>query len=204
MAAIVLTTEEDARFRAEALPLLDDLGRYARWLTKDEDQAADLVQETYLRAFRGWRGFRAEASCRPWLLAICRNTYLRVRSREQRVVAVDDDELDALAGEASVMVGDLNGGGDPFGMPDLGDAVAAALDRLPAAFREAVMLVDVKDVSYADAAEILSVPIGTLRSRLFRGRRLLQEDLLAFAMDAGLRPAGDLIPPRQRGDDDGA
>lgn len=204
MADFLLTAEEDARFRAEALPLLDDLGHYARWLTKDEDQAADLVQETYLRAFRGWRGFRAEASCRPWLLAICRNTYLRVRSREQRVVAVEDDELDALAGEASVMVGDLSGGSDPFGMPDLGDAVAAALDRLPAAFRDAVILVDLKDVAYADAAEILDVPIGTLRSRLFRGRRQLQEDLLAFATDAGLRPAGDLTPPRQRGDDDGA
>lgn len=202
MADIVLTSEEDARFRAEALPLLDDLGRYARWLTKDEDEAADLVQETYLRAFRGWPGFRAESSCRPWLLAICRNTHLRVRSRGQRVVTVEEDELDALAGEASVMVGDLNGA-DPFGMPDLGDAVAVALDRLPAAFREAVILVDVKDVAYADAADILEIPIGTLRSRLFRGRRLLQEDLLAFATDAGLR-SEDLTPPRQRGDNDGA
>lgn len=174
-----------AGFTEAALPLLDDVARFARHLTRDPADADDLVQETYLRALRGWHTFKPGTNCRRWLLTVCRNAFLQ-GLRGRKPVAVEAPELEALA-VAAVHAGAVESGlGDLFGRMDLREAIDRGLADLPEVFREVVALVDLEDLSYEEASEVLGVPKGTVRSRLFRGRRLLQETLLAHAGDAGL------------------
>ena len=180
----------DAQFASEALPRLEDVARFARSLTRDESDADDLVQETYLRAYRSWSSYEPGTDCRRWLFTICRNVFLRSREREQRVVALEDPELETLAAVAIAVAADRSGYGDLFTTVDLAPAIHQSLADLPEPFRHAVELVDVNDLSYDAAAEVLGVPIGTIRSRLFRGRRLMQESLIDHARDAGLTTAG--------------
>jgi RNA polymerase sigma-70 factor, ECF subfamily len=182
--------EKDRQFREEALRWLPDVTRYALSLTRDEPDADDLVQETFLRAYRSWDKYTQGTESRGWLFTICRNLFLRTRQRERRQVQCDDPELEALAAAAVHASAHQSGYGDLFARIDLSEAVERALAELPEAFREAVMLVDLQDQSYETAANVLDVPVGTVRSRLFRGRRLLQEALLTYARDAGLAPAG--------------
>ncbi len=176
----------DERFRDDALPHLDAVARYALSLTRDESDADDLTQETFLRAFRAWEQFVPETECRGWLFTICRNAFLRSRMREQRVAVCDDAELEALGAAAVHAAAAQEGLDDVFARVDVMAAVRAAVDELPDAFRDVVVLVDLEEQSYIDAAAVLDVPIGTVRSRLFRARRLLQERLIEHARDAGL------------------
>lgn len=174
-----------ADFSALALTAMDDVYRFARSLTRDEADAQDVVQETYLRAFRSWKTFQTGTSVRRWLFTIARNVFLRSRERAQREVTLDDDGAEAVDA-AQAHDSWIRRGLDPIlDRADLGPAIRAALDRIPEAYREAVVLVDLQDQSYEDAAEVLGVPIGTVRSRLFRGRKLLQQELMAYAEDAG-------------------
>jgi RNA polymerase sigma-70 factor, ECF subfamily len=175
----------DQRFREEALPHLPSVSRFALSLAREEADAEDLVQETYLRAYRAWDQFQPGTSCRAWLFTICRNAYLRSREREQRMVQIGDVELEALSAtgpSAAAPAGDA----DLFGEPGLGPVIQGALDALPEHFRSAVVLVDVEEQSYEAAAAVLDVPAGTLRSRLFRGRRLLRAALGDYARREGI------------------
>ena len=178
-------------FEREALPWLPHVARYALSLTRNDDDADDLVQETYLRAYRSWTQYTVGTECRAWLFRICRNLFLRTRQREARQVHYDDPDLEALAVAAVHASAQQSGYGDVFTHMDLAESVEQALADLPDAFRDAVILVDLQDQSYDTASRVLGVPIGTVRSRLFRGRRLLQEALLSFARDAGVVPTGD-------------
>jgi RNA polymerase sigma-70 factor (ECF subfamily) len=184
----------DERFRDEALPLLPAVMRFALSLTRDESDAEDLAQETYLRAFRAWDQFVPGSECRAWLFTICRHTHFRTSRREQKVVACEDPELEALGAAAVHAAAQSDGLDEVFSRTDVMDAVHSAVDRLPDAFREVVVLVDLEEQSYEDAARVLDIPKGTVRSRLFRGRRLLQEQLIEYARDAGIvntqRPGG--------------
>ena len=175
----------NAGFEREALPWLDDVYRFAMSLTRNDADADDLVQDTFLRAYRSWHTFIPGSDCRRWLFTICRNAFLRSRERDHPQVSLDDGGVEALA--AVRLHGDLarDGVADLLSRIDLGPALQQALDRLQEPFRSAVILVDVDDQSYDAASEILGVPIGTVRSRLFRGRRMLQETLVAYARDAG-------------------
>lgn len=177
---------KDQQFADEALVCLPEVARFAWSLTHDEADADDLVQETYLRAYESWHTYTPETECRGWLFTICRNTYYRQQRRDQRMVQCDDPELEALGAAAVHASATTAGAGDLFARVDLRDAIDAALDRLPDQFREAIVLVDVQDQSYEAAAAIVGVPVGTVRSRLFRGRRLLQEALIEHARDLGL------------------
>lgn len=182
----------DARFDQEALCWLDDVYRFACSMTRDEADADDIVQETYLRAYRSWHTFEPGSDCRRWLFTICRNVFLRARERERRKVEVATDaEFDALSALHVANMARRDGYDDLFARLDLRPAIDQAITALPDVFRLAVVLVDVEGQSYEEAAEILGVPIGTVRSRLFRGRRLLQDALLLHARDAGLLPAAD-------------
>jgi RNA polymerase sigma-70 factor (ECF subfamily) len=181
--------EKDRQFQVEALCWLPEVTRFALSLTRDEADADDLVQETFLRAYRSWDQYTPGTECRGWLFTICRNIFLRLRERESRQLLCEDPELEALAAAAVHASAQQSGYGDVFARIDLSEAVERALAELPEGFREAVILVDVEDQSYEMAAQVLGVPIGTVRSRLFRGRRLLQEALLSYARDAGLAPA---------------
>ena len=176
----------DERFRDEAIPHLPAVTRFALSLTRDESDAEDLVQETYLRAFRAWNQFVPGSECRAWLFTICRHTHFRTSQREQKVVACEDAELEALGAAALHSAAQLDGLDDVFSRTDVMDAIHSAIDALPDPFREVVVLVDLEEQSYEDAARVLDIPKGTVRSRLFRGRRLLQEQLIEYARDAGI------------------
>jgi len=180
--------ERDLRFEREALPWLDDVYRFARSMTHDEADADDLVQETYLRAYRAWDTFEPGSDCRRWLFTICRNVFLRTREREARQVDTggDDAVLETMAAVREASPFARSNADAIFTRIDLVPAIQRAIDALPDVFRMAVVLVDVEGQSYDEAAAVLGVPIGTVRSRLFRGRRILQHALIDYARDAGI------------------
>jgi RNA polymerase sigma-70 factor (ECF subfamily) len=176
-----------AEFERMAMPCLDDVARFARSLARDATRADDLVQETYLQALRGWHTFRPGADIKRWLLAVCHHAFVRHAQREARYVEApeDDPELESMATAIAHRVAMDDGIGAIIDRMDLGPALDRAMATLPEHFRGAVVLVDVEGQSYEDAAGILGVAIGTVRSRLFRGRRLLQDLLFEHARDAG-------------------
>lgn len=177
----------DEEFEQEALPWLDDVYRFALSLTRDEADAEDVVQDTFLRAYRSWDTYAVGSDCRRWLFTICRNAFLRSREREPRTVELRDGEREAAATRAASFAdAPVSGLEDIFFRTDLLPAIERALGRVPTPFQSALVLVDIEDQSYEAAAEILGIPIGTLRSRLFRGRRIMQELLAAHARDAGI------------------
>jgi RNA polymerase sigma-70 factor (ECF subfamily) len=173
------------------MPYLGDVARFARSLTRDRARADDLVQETYLRALKGWHTFREGGDPKRWLLAVCHHTFLHTLRHESRYVEApyDDPELDSLATARAHWEAQQTGVAEIIDRMDLAPAIDRALAALPAYFRGAVVLVDVEGQSYEEAAEILDVAVGTVRSRLFRGRRLLQDMLFEYARDAGFESA---------------
>lgn len=178
-----------AAFDAEALVHLDAVYRYALSLTRDRAEAEDLTQDTFLRAFRHWDQYTPGTNARAWLFTICRNLFRRRLEQQAREEPTDSEELESLAAtalQASAVPPDAGEGF--FETPELGDVLRKELDNLPEEFREVVILSDLQDQSYADIAAVLGVPLGTVKSRLFRGRRLLQERLVEYARDAGLLP----------------
>ena len=181
-------TQSDAdrqAFERETLQWLPDIARFALSLTRDDDGADDLVQDTYLSAQQNWHQFIPGSSSRAWLFTICRHRFYRLNERDARQIAVDDPELEALAAATLHTAALQDGLSDAFERTEIRDAVEAALAELPAPFRDAAILVDVHDATYESAAQTLGVPVGTVRSRLFRARRMLQERLLTHARDAG-------------------
>lgn len=179
-------------FELEAVPFLPNVARYARLLTRDSADADDLTQETFLRAFKAWDSFRPGSDCRKWLFTICRNLYLRDRQRAERFVAADDADGELRATREMYFRVREQGCKDLFERIDLAPALDEALRSLQPEYREAVVLVDIEDCSYAAAASALNVPIGTVRSRLFRARRLLQQALMKHAEDLGfLKPLAE-------------
>ena len=189
----------DQHFQREALSCLPEITRFALSLTRNEADADDLVQETFLRAYRSWDTYTPGTECRGWLFTICRHQFLNRRARTQREVALEAPELEA---RQAAMVHDSVRNSpleDTWLRADLGPAIQRALAALPEVLRSAVILVDMQDLKYEEAARVLEVPVGTVRSRLFRGRRLLQEALLIYAQDAGYAGASD--QQRDRGSD---
>ena len=181
--------QRDESFAAEALPWLDDVYRFALSLTRDAADADDVVQDTFLRAYRSWHTYLPGSDCRRWLFTICRNAFLRSRERERHQVDLEDGDVEAIASVMVHVQAVRDGADGALTRIDLAPALSEALGQLHEPFRSAVVLVDVEDQSYEAASEILGVPIGTVRSRLFRGRRILQEMLLTYAADAGFTTA---------------
>jgi RNA polymerase sigma-70 factor (ECF subfamily) len=190
-------------FERVAMPCIGDVARFARSLTRDDVRADDLVQETYLQALRGWHTFREGADPKRWLFAVCHHEFLRTVRRDARYVDAPehDPELESLATATAHWRAQQSGALELVERMDLGRAIDRALGALPAHYRAAVVLVDVEAQSYEEAALVLDVPVGTVRSRLFRGRRLMQDLLFEYARDAGfasVRPSAsaDASPTR--------
>ena len=170
-------------FEREALVHLDALYRVALRLTGNAADAEDLVQETMLRAYRSWDRYTPGTNAKGWLLTILRHLFIneyRRRSRHPETVDVDTIEPFALFQE--VQEEDPQGA---FFDKIVDDEVLRAVDQLPEAFREAVTLSDVEGLSYEEVAKVLDVPVGTVKSRLYRGRRLLQAKLYEYAVSMG-------------------
>lgn len=176
-------TERQAAFEREALVHLDLLYRVALRLSGSAADADDLVQETMLRAFRSWQQYEPGTNARAWLLTILRNQFINeYRRRRRHAQATDEIAADPHAVFQSVHDADPSGA---FFDRIVDDRVLAAIDALPDEFREAVILVDSEGLSYEEAAKVLDVPIGTVKSRLFRARRRLQQELYDYAVDMG-------------------
>jgi RNA polymerase sigma-70 factor (ECF subfamily) len=159
---------------SEALTHLDGLYNLARWLVRDPAEADDLVQETYLRALRGLHQFQAGTNLRAWLFQILRNTFFtQYRRRNREPEAVDPDVLDAMA----TYRGAKRGGESPSRTANgtLNADLRTALEQLPEEHRAVVLLADVEDFTMSEVAVILGCPVGTVKSRLFRARAILQE-----------------------------
>ena len=151
-------------FEREALPWMDDVYRFALSLTRDESDADDVVQDTYLRAYRSWHTYLPGSDCRRWLFTICRNVFLRSRERARPTVELEATDSDAAAAGVVYATAVREGIEDLFSRLDLGPAINDALTRIPEPFRSTLIIVDVEDQSYEAAAEVPSVFSGVIRT----------------------------------------
>jgi RNA polymerase sigma-70 factor (ECF subfamily) len=182
---------DQARFADQAMPLMSSLYSAALRMTRNPADAEDLLQETYLRAYRGFGGFEQGTNLKAWLYRILTNTYInQYRAKKRRFDETELDEAEdlylyrRLGGLEAVAAG--RSAEDEL-MDWFTDAeVKAAIEALPEQFRMAVLLADVEGFSYKEIAEILDIPIGTVMSRLHRGRKSLQKQLFEFAAARGL------------------
>ncbi len=187
--APVVDVMTEHSFEAIALPHLAAVARVAQALARDAADADDLVQETYLRALRHWHTFEPGSDCRRWLATICRNVFLAREGREKVVTAVEDETLEAYATADVHRSARAAGIEDLFDRFDLGPRIQEAIEALDPVFRDVVLLYDVEGFSYEEIADLLMIPLGTVRSRLYRARRQLQAALLSHAIDRGLATA---------------
>jgi RNA polymerase sigma-70 factor (ECF subfamily) len=167
------------RFEEEALQLSDQIYRVARRLVSSREEAEDLVQETYARAFRSWRSFTPGTNLRAWMLRILTNLNIDRGRRKQR--APDEQPLEEsdyfLYNRLEQASRDGNADEERVVERLSQDDIVGALSVVPHDFRDVVVLVDIGDFTYQDAAQILDIPIGTVMSRLHRGRRILKREL---------------------------
>ena len=172
---------ESDQFAAGALALLDALYGTALRLTRDTDRAQDLVQDTYLKAFRARARFTEGTNLKAWLFTILHNTWRnRQRDRARTRIDFDSEAVEAAAETVSdVRASAVESPEALLLRAGLDGELRAALDRLPAAFREAVWLRDVEELSYQEIAQVLEIPVGTVMSRISRGRRQLVQQLTA-------------------------
>lgn len=174
--------EGRARFEAEAMVHLDAMYSFALKLSRSRDDAEDLVSDTILRAFERWEQYRLGTNIRAWLFTILYHVFV---SRKRRIDAREVQATDETDGWGAF---------EPVGEPNpearfyetfLDAEITTAIDNLPDEYRAAVVLSDIHELRYAEIAHILGVPEGTVKSRLFRGRRILQKKLVGYAMDMG-------------------
>ncbi|MDE0959835.1 MAG: sigma-70 family RNA polymerase sigma factor [Planctomycetota bacterium] len=175
-------------FEEITLPHMDDVFRFALGLSKNPVQAEDLVQETYIKAFKAFGGFRAKSNAKAWLFRICKNHFIdgyRQRARRPH----HGGEVEELAVDPvrhSIAVFERQGIENPETFLDLfGDEVNRHLRELPEVYSRALLMCDVNGLSYEEISEILDVPIGTIRSRISRGRAFLKGRLEEYAEELG-------------------
>ncbi len=179
------------QFNAEAMPHTDALFGAAMRLTRSRRDAEDLVQDTLLKAFSHFDKYKPGTNCRAWLFKIQTNTFInRYRKKQRERVFLLDGQGRPLEERVSARPRSELEPRDETGAENIGrlfgDEIGEALQRVPVDFRMAVLLTDVYDFSYKEAAAILDCPIGTVMSRLYRGRRLLRAQLAEYALDRGV------------------
>ena len=162
-------------FEMLAMPLFDQLFNLAQWLTGNRTDAEDLVQETYAKALKGFRSFEEGTNMRSWMYKILRNTFLTSRTglKVQNTVLLED-EFDGLDFAAHNITPESH-----LLQLENSHSVMNALAELPVPYREMILLSDMEELSYKEIAQVLAVPIGTVMSRLSRGRKMLRQALLA-------------------------
>lgn len=182
--------ERRARFDAEAMAQLDALYSFALKLTRGRDDAEDLVSDTLLRAFQRWEQYRLGTNIRAWLFTILYHAFV---SRKRRI---DAREVQPLEDEDGREVFEPVGEADPEGTfydSFVDQEIVNAINALPDEYRAAVVMSDLHGLRYGEIAQVLGVPEGTIKSRLFRGRRLLQAQLRGYAEEMGYikKPSAD-------------
>ncbi len=180
---IAAEARDRVRFEEDALALSDQVYRVARHLVGSREEAEDLMQEAYARAFRSWRSFTPGTNLRAWLLRILTNLNIDRGRRLQRT-----PDMQPLEAGDYYLVDKLEETGGPIAHEERVDQrlsqdnIVAALSAVPHDFRDVVVLVDIGDFTYQDAAQILDIPVGTVMSRLHRGRRILKAQLAEEAV----------------------
>jgi RNA polymerase sigma-70 factor (ECF subfamily) len=201
---------DQATFAAQAMPLMDSLYSAALRMTRNPADAEDLVQEAYLKAYRGFGGFTEGTNLKAWMYRILTNSYInRYRAKQRRPDETDLDEVEELllyrrlGGLEAVAAG--RSAEDELLETLTDDVVKEALEALPDQYRMAVLLADVEGFAYKEIAEILEIPIGTVMSRLHRGRKALQRELFEWAQVNGMlrRAPVAVASPTDGGDGDG-
>jgi RNA polymerase sigma-70 factor (ECF subfamily) len=174
-----------AGFEELALPLFDSLYNLAHWLTQNREEAEDLVQETYVKALKGFSSFQPGTNFRAWMYRILRNTFLTSRTglRERNTVALEPEAEELLPGgpetPESILIDRASE-----------ELVQNAIEQLPLIYREVLLLCEVEEMSYQEIADVLSIPMGTVMSRLSRARKALRQALQKQTDSAGGRAAG--------------
>ncbi len=158
-------------FETEALPFMPDLFRVAMWLTRNRTDAEDLVQETFFQALRSFHSYQTGTNCRAWLATIMQHVNSKRLKKLGRLKTVDDSE-----GEYSKTVA----GKPPIPDKLTDEEIIAAMEKVPENFRQVVVLADIEEFSYKEIANILNIPIGTVMSRLARGRKVLRVELADY------------------------
>jgi RNA polymerase sigma-70 factor (ECF subfamily) len=184
---LVRTKEDKHReFETEAIPHMDLLYSFALRTTGNSDDAKDLLQETYLKAFRFWDKYEKGTNIRAWLFRIMRNSYInRYRKETREPSTVDYEDIENFYNSIREQSTDPNDLEKKIFGNLLGDEVSKALEKLPEDFRTVVILCDIEGLTYEEIAEFVECPIGTVRSRLHRGRKMLQELLYDHAKKQG-------------------
>jgi RNA polymerase sigma-70 factor, ECF subfamily len=180
------TLQKHREFQEEAVPHMDILYNYALRLTGNTEDAKDLLQETYLKAFRFWDKFEQGTNCRAWLFRIMRNSYInRYRKAVKTPEHVDYDEIKEFYNTIREQSSDPNDLSERLYGQLLDDQITTAITELPEEFRTVVILCDIESFTYEEAAEFVDCPVGTIRSRLHRGRKLLRDKLFKYAHERG-------------------
>jgi RNA polymerase sigma factor (sigma-70 family) len=187
--------ERVATFEELAMPLFDSLYNFARWLVHNSNDAEDLVQESYLKALRSFASFQRGTNFRAWIFQILRNTFLSSCSTLDRrmTVAMDSEEdfpgLPTTSATPESLLIERSGN----------DAMRCAIEQLPIIFREVILLCDVEGASYREMSEILSIPMGTVMSRLARARKAVRESVLSAGGAPASRNCSHNIAPQDEG-----
>jgi RNA polymerase sigma-70 factor (ECF subfamily) len=185
-------SELRAEFEREAIPHMPALYTFAVRMTRDEDDASDLVQETYLKAYRFFDKFERGTNCKAWLFRILKNSYInRFRKTSKAPDTVEYDVIEEFyetIRDSSVETSVLE---EQIFSQALDDEVSTALNRLPDEFRTVIILCDIENFTYEEIAEFIDCPIGTVRSRLHRARKILAAQLASYARERGFDVASE-------------
>lgn len=178
--------EREAEFQREAVPHMDALYNYALRMTGDPNDADDLLQDTFLKAYRFWDKYEKGTNIRAWLFRIMKNSYINLyRKASKEPDTVDYDDVQNFYQTIRDQSTDPNDLQEKLFGNLLGDDVAGALESLPEDFRTVIILCDIEGSTYEEIAEFVECPVGTVRSRLHRGRKLLRDKLFDYARKKG-------------------
>ncbi|MFC5861967.1 sigma-70 family RNA polymerase sigma factor [Acidicapsa dinghuensis] len=181
---------EREQFEQLTMPLFDQLYNFAHWLSQNRADAEDLVQETYAKALKGWKSFEEGTNLRAWMYRILRNTFLTSKSGLKALATMQLDEEEVGA------TGVLTHGSTPellLLQQESHDAMLEALAGLPVIYREVVLLCEAEEMSYREIAQVVAIPVGTVMSRLARGRRMLREALTARVSSGATEARHDAV-----------
>jgi RNA polymerase sigma-70 factor, ECF subfamily len=201
MAKEEVAHQQGWNFEAAAMPFVDALYNTAYRMTRNSEDAEDLVQETYLKAYRYYDKFEEGTNFKAWLFKIMKNTFINNYRKKQQAPALSHfaDIEESFENQVSEEVArQTKNPEEEFLETVLDEDVQAALDKLPPDYRMVVLLADLEGFSYKEIADILEVPVGTVMSRLYRGRRLLESAMLEFAHEHGYLRDGEPVKMRSR------
>ncbi len=188
------TSVRHRRFEKEMMPYMDQLFNYATYLSGDREQASDLLQDTYMKAYRFFDKFETGTNAKAWLYRIMKNTYINEYRRTHRLPEIVEYDEQISPYQMSASGRDDNDLRNMLDTQMFDDDIAGALAGLPEKFKSVIVLRDLEELPYEEIAEVLEIPIGTVRSRLHRARALLFDKLKTYAREKGYTVGDRFLP----------